>query len=303
MIRANPHVEEDLFVGLIYVLSDIIQKITIAWLAGEFMCKLVKFLQVLLNYRRFDHFRAVCRRVLKFDVVTRTKSFELENLKKRKLAKKPFSFISNLLIPVGKGTELSPSIGNGVGRKLNSNKDRYCRRNVVNTRLSGIKTRSQHLAAPRGRTADLFVNEKAISEFVRHPYLLPLPTLQRGEINYFFILPPSTLAGHLRVFHILAVGGALLILDPGDGGRDRDEIKDGSGNGIMSGIGIKKGWRTESRTRPGLSGIKSGSRVENECGIKSVPGVGIENSTAIEIDIDRYQRKKILRPCWCSCGH
>ncbi|XP_050681304.1 cardioacceleratory peptide receptor-like isoform X2 [Leptidea sinapis] len=40
----------DLFVGLIYVFVDIVQKITIAWLAGEFMCKLVKFLQAVVMY-------------------------------------------------------------------------------------------------------------------------------------------------------------------------------------------------------------------------------------------------------------
>ncbi|XP_072940570.1 cardioacceleratory peptide receptor isoform X2 [Epargyreus clarus] len=40
----------DLFVGLIYVFVDIIQKITIAWLAGEFMCKIVKFLQAVVMY-------------------------------------------------------------------------------------------------------------------------------------------------------------------------------------------------------------------------------------------------------------
>ncbi|XP_041976535.1 cardioacceleratory peptide receptor-like [Aricia agestis] len=40
----------DLFVGLIYVFVDIIQKITIAWLAGEIMCKLVKFLQAVVMY-------------------------------------------------------------------------------------------------------------------------------------------------------------------------------------------------------------------------------------------------------------
>lgn len=40
----------DLFVGLIYVFPDIIHKITIAWLAGEFMCKTVKFLQAVVMY-------------------------------------------------------------------------------------------------------------------------------------------------------------------------------------------------------------------------------------------------------------
>ncbi|CAG4958824.1 unnamed protein product [Parnassius apollo] len=40
----------DLFVGLIYVFVDIVQKITIAWLAGEFMCKIVKFLQAVVMY-------------------------------------------------------------------------------------------------------------------------------------------------------------------------------------------------------------------------------------------------------------
>ncbi|XP_026328615.1 cardioacceleratory peptide receptor-like [Hyposmocoma kahamanoa] len=40
----------DLFVGMILVFADIIQKITIAWLAGEFMCKLVKFLQAVVMY-------------------------------------------------------------------------------------------------------------------------------------------------------------------------------------------------------------------------------------------------------------
>ncbi|XP_075970259.1 crustacean cardioactive peptide receptor isoform X2 [Anticarsia gemmatalis] len=40
----------DLFVGLIYVFPDIIQKLTIAWLAGEFMCKTVKFLQAVVMY-------------------------------------------------------------------------------------------------------------------------------------------------------------------------------------------------------------------------------------------------------------
>ncbi|KAG6453484.1 cardioacceleratory peptide receptor [Manduca sexta] len=40
----------DLFVGLIYVFPDIIQKITIAWFAGEFMCKTVKFLQAVVMY-------------------------------------------------------------------------------------------------------------------------------------------------------------------------------------------------------------------------------------------------------------
>ncbi|XP_013134475.1 PREDICTED: cardioacceleratory peptide receptor-like [Papilio polytes] len=40
----------DLFVGLIYVFVDIIQKITIAWYAGEFMCKVVKFLQAVVMY-------------------------------------------------------------------------------------------------------------------------------------------------------------------------------------------------------------------------------------------------------------
>ncbi|CAG4936744.1 unnamed protein product [Colias eurytheme] len=40
----------DLMVGLLYVFVDIVQKITIAWLAGEFMCKVVKFLQAVVMY-------------------------------------------------------------------------------------------------------------------------------------------------------------------------------------------------------------------------------------------------------------
>ncbi|KAJ2947084.1 hypothetical protein O0L34_g16429 [Tuta absoluta] len=40
----------DLFVGLIMVFVDIIQRITIAWYAGEFMCKLVRFLQAVTMY-------------------------------------------------------------------------------------------------------------------------------------------------------------------------------------------------------------------------------------------------------------
>ncbi|CAF4754912.1 unnamed protein product [Pieris macdunnoughi] len=40
----------DLMVGLLYVFVDILQKITIAWLAGEFMCKFVKFLQAVVMY-------------------------------------------------------------------------------------------------------------------------------------------------------------------------------------------------------------------------------------------------------------
>ncbi|KPJ11677.1 Cardioacceleratory peptide receptor [Papilio machaon] len=40
----------NLFVGLIYVFVDIIQKITITWYAGEFMCKIVKFLQAVVMY-------------------------------------------------------------------------------------------------------------------------------------------------------------------------------------------------------------------------------------------------------------
>ncbi|XP_038210351.1 cardioacceleratory peptide receptor-like [Zerene cesonia] len=40
----------DLMVGLLYVFVDIVQKITIAWLAGEFMCKMVKFLQAVVMY-------------------------------------------------------------------------------------------------------------------------------------------------------------------------------------------------------------------------------------------------------------
>ncbi|XP_039748902.1 cardioacceleratory peptide receptor-like [Pararge aegeria] len=40
----------DLFVGLIYVFVDIVQKITIAWLAGEFLCKVIKFLQAVVMY-------------------------------------------------------------------------------------------------------------------------------------------------------------------------------------------------------------------------------------------------------------
>ncbi|OWR47041.1 cardioacceleratory peptide receptor-like [Danaus plexippus] len=40
----------DLFVGLINVFGDIVHKITIAWLAGEFMCKFVRFLQGIVVY-------------------------------------------------------------------------------------------------------------------------------------------------------------------------------------------------------------------------------------------------------------
>lgn len=40
----------DLFVGLTYVFPDILQKIIIAWYAGEFMCKTVKFLQAVVMY-------------------------------------------------------------------------------------------------------------------------------------------------------------------------------------------------------------------------------------------------------------
>ncbi|RVE46572.1 hypothetical protein evm_008759 [Chilo suppressalis] len=40
----------DLLVGLINVFVDIIQRITIAWLAGEFMCKIVRFLQAVVMY-------------------------------------------------------------------------------------------------------------------------------------------------------------------------------------------------------------------------------------------------------------
>ncbi|XP_063378782.1 cardioacceleratory peptide receptor-like [Cydia fagiglandana] len=40
----------DLFVGLVLVFADIVQKHTIAWLAGEFMCKFVKFLQAVVMY-------------------------------------------------------------------------------------------------------------------------------------------------------------------------------------------------------------------------------------------------------------
>ncbi|XP_069354887.1 cardioacceleratory peptide receptor-like isoform X2 [Maniola hyperantus] len=39
-----------LFVGLIYVFVDIVQKITIAWLVGEFLCKFIKFLQAVVMY-------------------------------------------------------------------------------------------------------------------------------------------------------------------------------------------------------------------------------------------------------------
>ena len=36
----------DLLVGLVNVLTDLIWKFTVEWYAGNFMCKLVRFMQV-----------------------------------------------------------------------------------------------------------------------------------------------------------------------------------------------------------------------------------------------------------------
>ncbi|KAL7299179.1 hypothetical protein TKK_0007775 [Trichogramma kaykai] len=40
----------DLLVGLISVLTDIVQRSTVAWYAGNFACKFIRFLQVLVTY-------------------------------------------------------------------------------------------------------------------------------------------------------------------------------------------------------------------------------------------------------------
>ncbi|KOB75018.1 Neuropeptide receptor A26, partial [Operophtera brumata] len=48
-VFATDSLNRNLFVGLVNVFPDNIQKITIAWLAGEFMCKTVKFLQIWMS--------------------------------------------------------------------------------------------------------------------------------------------------------------------------------------------------------------------------------------------------------------
>lgn len=40
----------DLLVGLVNVLIDILQRITITWHAGNLGCKLIRYLQVLINH-------------------------------------------------------------------------------------------------------------------------------------------------------------------------------------------------------------------------------------------------------------
>ncbi|GBP53552.1 hypothetical protein EVAR_41960_1 [Eumeta japonica] len=90
-----------------------------------------------------------------------------------------------------------------------------------------------------------------------------------------------------------------------------DEERDRDHDGHSVKLELKARRRAESRTGPESelkatpepkSKTRLGSKMSGDgIRIKSVTVIGIENEKGVEIDIDRYEGKKvILRPCWRS---
>ncbi|KAJ8687508.1 hypothetical protein QAD02_023302, partial [Eretmocerus hayati] len=63
----------DLLVGLISVLTDIVQRYYIAWPAGNLVCKIVRFLQVLVTYS--STYVLVALSIDRYDAITRPMNF------------------------------------------------------------------------------------------------------------------------------------------------------------------------------------------------------------------------------------
>ncbi|XP_058168998.1 cardioacceleratory peptide receptor-like [Anopheles ziemanni] len=63
----------DLSVGLLSVLTDIVQKITISWLAGNVACKLIRFIQVWVTYA--STYVLVALSIDRYDAITHPMNF------------------------------------------------------------------------------------------------------------------------------------------------------------------------------------------------------------------------------------
>lgn len=63
----------DLMVGLISVLTDIVWRITIAWVAGNLACKLLRYLQAVVSYS--STYVLVALSIDRYDAITRPMNF------------------------------------------------------------------------------------------------------------------------------------------------------------------------------------------------------------------------------------
>merc|ERR1712016_376962 len=63
----------DLLVGLVSLLTDIIWKTTISWMAGEVMCKLIRYLQTVVTYA--STYVLVALSIDRYDAITNPMNF------------------------------------------------------------------------------------------------------------------------------------------------------------------------------------------------------------------------------------
>lgn len=63
----------DLGVGILNVITDIIWRMTIAWLAGNFACKVIRFLQVIVTYA--STYLLVAMSIDRYDAITNPMNF------------------------------------------------------------------------------------------------------------------------------------------------------------------------------------------------------------------------------------
>lgn len=63
----------DLSVGLLSVLTDIVQRITISWLAGNVACKVIRFIQVWVTYA--STYVLVALSIDRYDAITHPMNF------------------------------------------------------------------------------------------------------------------------------------------------------------------------------------------------------------------------------------
>lgn len=63
----------DLSIGIVHVLVDIIWRMTVSWLAGDFLCRLIKFLQCLMSYA--SNYILVALSIDRFGAIVQPMSF------------------------------------------------------------------------------------------------------------------------------------------------------------------------------------------------------------------------------------
>lgn len=69
----SPGLTVDLSVGLLSVLTDIVQRITISWLAGNVACKVIRFIQVWVTYA--STYVLVALSIDRYDAITHPMNF------------------------------------------------------------------------------------------------------------------------------------------------------------------------------------------------------------------------------------